>query len=166
MNRDIMITEKNQDPTYTGNLNYFIYLTIGVIYVILLSLVVDRILDYDSVEKICNDTSNYIRKNSDIYDSDEYKQRQSICKKAKEDYDTKKFMYMTSIGILSIFAGVYMAHSDYRYLTGGYGVALGGTFATVYFTVYNWNTINKDAKLGILGLSFAILFYGSVRMYG
>jgi len=165
MNRNILVIEDSQDNANIGNLNYFIYITIGVIYAILLSLVVDRILNYDLVEKICNDTSDYTRKNSDLYDSDEYKQRQSICKKAREDFDTRKFMYMSAIGVLSILGGGYLAQSDYRYLTGGCGIALGGAFATIYYTVYNWYSINRDAKLGILGLAFIMLFYGTERKY-
>lgn len=154
---DMLVIEQESGDD-NSNLDYFTYITIGFVYVFFLSLLVDRLLNYDRVEQIC-DTKNM------QYGTDQYNTRVNVCKKTTNDYDTKKFMYMVVLGVLSVLGGGYLVQSDPRYTTGGCGVALGGVISIIYYTTCNWSNINKDVRVIVLGLTFALLFYGSTRLY-
>lgn len=141
-----------------NTVTWIILHTLGFVYVFFLSLLVDRLLNYDRVEQIC-DTKEM------QYGTDQYKTRLNVCKKVNSEYDTKKFMYMVVLGVMSVMGGAYMVQSDPKYTTGGAGVALGGMISIIYYTTYNWSNINKDVRVIVLGLTFALLFYGSTRLY-
>jgi hypothetical protein len=152
---DVLVIE--QDSTSYNSLDVCTYLTIGFIYAVFLSLLVDRILNYNRVEQVC-DTKGM------MFGTTQYNTRQDACEKAKTDYNSKKFAYMVVIGFLSVLGGAYVARLDDKYMTGGSGVAFGGLLTVIYFVIYNWTNLNKDFQIFILGLTFAGLLYGSTRM--
>jgi len=161
---DIILIERendygDRDMTHMydfSSFDYFTYIAIGFVYAFLVSLIVSRILNYDRVEKECD------MKNMTI-DNPQRTAHVETCRKAMNDFDSKKFFYMIIIGVLSILGGAYMAKVDHRYMTGGLGIALGGLMTIIYFTLYNWSSLGKDFQLILLGLTFVLLFYGSTH---
>ena len=116
------------------NFDYMIYTTIGFIYAVFVSLLVDRFLNYDKVENICNNknSKNYIndynsRDTADLIDK---------CTTAKNDYDLRKFMTMFIISIVSILGGLYLGANNPIYATSGYGIAAGGMYLVIFYTIY------------------------------
>lgn len=156
-------TDSNYDPMMgltTGD--FIIYLAIGLAYVILMSLVVDQLLEIELVDKACS--FDNIGQMSVNQSTDKVLAKYGTCKTVKNTFDSKKFVYMIIIGAISVFAGGYLARSDPKYLTGGMGIALGGFWAIIYYTIYNWHSINRYIQLAIMGLLFAALVVGSIRM--
>ena len=153
---DMLVIEQDVSDGYETT-DYFTYLTIGFVYVFFLSLLVDRYLKYDQVEKVCDIST--------VQTNEQYKTRMASCKKANDEHNKKKFMYMVVLGVVSILGGSYMTQRDPKYAIGGCGVTLGGMFSVIYYTIYNWSTINKDVRIILIGLAFALLFYGSTRIY-
>lgn len=168
---DIIVVEngdmdQNYDP-YMGLTtgDFIIYLAIGLAYVILMSLVVDQLLGVEVVDKACSfDSLGQNAGQSVEQSTNKLLEKYGTCKAVKNTFDSKKFVYMIVIGAISIFAGGYLAKSDPKYLTGGMGIALGGMWAIIYYTAYNWYSINRYIQLVIVGLLFAALVMGSIRM--
>src|SRR6185503_14458635 len=142
---DVLVIERDSDYEF-NNFDYLTYLAIGFIYVFLLSVLIDRILNYERVEKICSTQNMQIG-------SEQYNEQIDDCKKAINAHNSKKFMYMIIVGVASILGGGYLARYDDRFMTGGLGIALGGLMAVIYFTISNWNTINRDFQIVLLGLT-------------
>ncbi len=122
-------TQGNRDIYDFSSFDYFTYIAIGFIYAFLVSLLVNRILNYERVEKVC-DVGKEIK-----IDDPQRNARGAACRKAVDEYDSKKFFYMIIIGVVSMLGGGYLARSDPRYMTGGLGVALGGLMTIIYFTI-------------------------------
>jgi len=159
MNDSVVVIEETE--TKIDSYCILIYITIAFVYAIFLSLLVDRILNYDRVEKVCNVSIMPYFNKSEEESPDKFK----MCQDAKKEYDTQKFIYMIVLGLLSLFGGAFLARYDNNYTTGGMGVALGGIFLILYYTVANWTMLNRNLQTVVLGLTFAILFIGSMFMY-
>jgi hypothetical protein len=134
----------------------YIHITIAFVYVFFLALLVDRILDYDSVEKICNFTG---------ITEQVYLDKRKMCDKSRKDYEERKFTYMIMIGVISIFGGALLTKIDKTYTTGGWSVSTGGMMLVIYYTIMNWNSLDKNLQVIVLGTTFAVLFYGSTMFY-
>ena len=168
---DIIVVESDgMDPNYDPYMgltagDFIIYLAIGLAYVILMSLVVDQLLGVELVDKACSfDSIGQTAGQTVEKSTDKFLAKYGTCKAVSNTFDSKKFVYMIVIGAISIFAGGYLAKSDPKYLTGGMGIALGGFWAIIYYTAYNWHSINRYIQLVIVGLLFAALVMGSIRM--
>jgi Na+/proline symporter len=136
-------TEDSDDQIYGyGYSDGLIYLTIGVVYFLFLQLLVDRFLGYEKIEKSC--TSKNIINNPDEYGK--------LCTKLRDEFELKKYVYMVVLGALSMGGGLYLAKSDKTYLVGGCGLALGGLWAMIWFTLINWSRLNRNFQFLILGL--------------
>src|SRR5277367_5713113 len=84
----------SMDETYT--LSIFIYLTIGFIYVCLLSLLVDKVLQSEKIDKMCG-YSILIDMNDQNRSVEDKK-----CDAIKEHNKKQKFTYMIVIGLISM----------------------------------------------------------------
>jgi len=157
---DVIVIEQGDDIEMS-NTQYYLYIVIGVVFAFFVSLLVDRFLDYEKIEKKC-DTNNI---GDLMYNTEQYKKRKADCDPIKKDYDTKKFVYMVVIGIFGLFIGSYLAAQDPAFAIGGSGVAFGSSMLVIYYTVVNWSLIQKDLQIVVLGLAFLALFYGSIRIY-
>lgn len=153
---DSSIIDQERNPNFYTS-SYLIYITIAFVYAFFLALLVDRLLNYDdNVEKVC-DVSNLT--------GQEYIDRNQVCRDAQKKYDSQKFVYMIIIGVLSIFGGIFLVKYDTDYTTGGMGVTLGGVALILYYTLANWSMLNRDLQVTVLGLTFFILFFGSLTIY-
>ncbi|VBB18737.1 hypothetical protein YASMINEVIRUS_1269 [Yasminevirus sp. GU-2018] len=153
---DILVIEQEESPSLYDTSNYYIYIAIAFVYAFFMALLVDRLLNYDRVEKVC-DTSSV--------KGQDYTDRYQACRKAQKEYDTRKFTYMIVLGVFSIFGGAFLARSDKMYETGGWGVSAGGLMLVIYYTVANWGILDKNVQVAVLGLTFFALFYGSTMLY-
>jgi len=133
--------EDSDDQKY-GYSDGLIYLTIGIVYFLFLQLLVDRFLGYEKIEKVCT------LKNI-ISDPDGHGK---LCTKLNDDYELKKYVYMVVLGALSMGGGLYLAQSDEMYLVGGCGLALGGLWSMLWYTLINWSRLNRNFQFLILGL--------------
>lgn len=157
MNTYVVYDNMNNLSNYTyTNFNYITYLIVGFVYFYFLSLVVDKYLKIDKLEKTCD------TKDLDV-NSTKYKTKQDLCKVLNEKYNNTKFVYMLVLGMLSITAGGYLVRSNPRYLTSGLGVSLGGFIAIVYYTVLNWSRFGRNYQLLVLGSTLFVMVYGSVK---
>jgi hypothetical protein len=161
MNYEIMQNTQVSRSSSVSNFDYMIYVTIGIIYAVFISLLVDRSLNYDKVENTCDQIYNKSYRNN-LDTSDDPK---SECNKVTEDFHSRKYLAMIVVGVLSVFGGAYLGASNPMYATGGYGVALGGLYSIIFYTMYNWQNIDKDMKVVVLGLTLAGLFYGSIKLF-
>jgi len=155
-----MNTQTQQNTYYSDyhfdSASYYIYMTIAFVYVFFMSLLVDRLLDYDRIDKMCSFTG--------LVGSD-YATRLVACNQAKKDYEVKKFTYMIMIGVLSIFGGTVLASTDKKYATGGWGISTGGIMLVIYYTIVNWSLLDKNVQIGVLGTTLIALFYGSTMLF-
>lgn len=161
----MIVTEQNMKKMNT--IDYIIYIAIGLVYAVLLSIIIDRFLDYDSINKLCDNRYLYVYQTKNNEGNDNINKNIDIdaCEKARTNYEKAKFAYMIILGVLSLLGGGYLAYNNPKYMTGAYGVALGGLFTIIYFICKSWVTIGKDYKIFVLGLTFAALFYGSTRLH-
>lgn len=116
----------SQDEPCT-TLDYFISLTIGFVYVFFLSLLVDRLLNYDRVDQICNTGNAGAAGNAQVVLDIKYSTQDGACEKVRNDYNTRKFIYMVVLGVLSIIGGGCLAKNE-KYATSGTGIVIGGVF--------------------------------------
>lgn len=152
------------EKTSNGLDSFYIELAIAFVYAFFIALLVDRLLGYDNVDKLCEHTG-FIRSLTSPLTDPNYETKRKACEDAKKDYEKKKFTYMILIGVASIFAGVLMAKANNSYSTGGWGVALGGLFLIIWYTIMNWYSLDKTFQVAILGVAFVALFCGSMMLY-
>ena len=144
---DVMVVEKEiiedcpNDSTY-----FYVYAVTAFVYAFFVALLVDRLLKYEDVEKVCKGNNS------------------ALCLKAEKAFNNKKFIYMMILGVFSVFSGAYIAGSNPGLRTGGISVCAGGAMLLLYYTVLNWSNIDKNVQLAILGTTFFTLFYGSTKM--
>jgi hypothetical protein len=140
--------------------DFAIYMTIGLIYAILMSLVVDQLLEVELVDKACdfdnNNEQESVRPQLPVNQAtDNFVTKYKTCKIVRDKFASKKFIYISILGVISVFAGGYLAVSDPKYHIVGSGVVLGGLWAMAYYTIYNWYNIDRYTQLAIIGLLFA-----------
>lgn len=154
---DIVVSRDDSfnDSLYTANINYWLYLLIGLVYAVLLSLIVDRLMRVERVYSACNDANSK-------FGTKEYDQANKLCRDVSEKHNQDKFMYMIFLGLFSMFSGAYLARYCDDYLVAGSGVSFGGSLLIVYYTFLNWNRLNLNAKIGIFTLSLVALVTYSV----
>jgi hypothetical protein len=140
-----------------SHFDFVTYMAIGIIYILFLAFILDRFLSYDRVENVC-------RVKDEKPGSAQFNAKREECRNAVNDYDYKKFLYMLVIGFVSVFGGCCLARADPRYMTAGMGIALGGFIGIIYYTIYNWSSISKNIQVLILGLTLAVLLYGSTLL--
>lgn len=154
---DFLVIER--DITSSSQCNtpdYYTYLAIAFIYAFFMALFVDKLLNFDQVEKVCEAPNTTGSVSTD---------KIQACKKAQDEYNTRKLTYMIILGVCSVFGGAFLAGSNKMYETGGCGVATGGSLLILYYTAMNWKRFDKNVQLAILGLSFIVMFYGSIHAY-
>ena len=158
--------------------NYLTYITIGFIYALFISLVIDKFTNSEIVEKDCKG-SYYFPSSTPCADrpstgfishesNDACEVRRKKDKKCHTDRETvklQKYTYMMVIGIVSIIAGIITTRLNDRYKVASLGLTLGGVFTIFYFNMVNWGSLSDNRKLAVLGLSLSGLVYASVRLY-
>jgi hypothetical protein len=137
------------DNGYTDSAEYFMYVTIAIVYVTLLMMVIDRVMGFDVMDKRIDNEEDFIRK--DVL---------------RKELDDKKFMYQVAAGAISLLGGSYVVATSNNYDTFGLGVGLGGLFTVIYTTIGNWDRFGSNTKIGVLGATLLALGYGSSKMYG
>jgi hypothetical protein len=146
----------------------FVYISIGFVFVFLLSMILDKILDYDSIKKKCSRPNiRFFTTDPKITDEEYDKQleEQKVCDKKMKDFSMRKSMYAIIIGAISIFVGAYIAQSNPSGRVAGLGVAFGGFMSLLYFIILNWYGFSQNIQILILLVTFIVLIYGSVQMY-
>lgn len=135
------------DLTNVSMYNYAYILSISILYPYFFSKFADIIFNKKDI-----DTKYYKNFSFGRYDFNEKN------KQAYDDFNTKKYVLMIVVGIAGIIAGTHYANTN---RDGGAGIALGGLFSLIYYTLYNWMNINEYIKLLISGGSLAILLHAS-----
>ena len=125
-------------------INVFLILAIGFIQVFFSSKLSTKIFEENS--KSCSDFK---------YDTPEYKSCHKDYTQNKSDQDTKKFVFMMIVGIISLMI-VYNLDANN---TIRYGVGLGGLMTIIYALFMNWSSMNETIRLCVLGVSFVSLLY-------
>jgi uncharacterized membrane protein len=151
-----------EDTSYSGNAEYLVYVTIGVVYITLVSLLIDRVLGYDKMEEECK---YRFMPNMTLEQQEEEEIRQSQCKKRRREYQDKRFSHMMVVGVVSLLLGGYITTLEGSYNVAGAGVALGGVFGIVYTSVSHWHIIGSDLKIFMLAIALVSLAYGSTRVF-
>jgi hypothetical protein len=145
--QDAIIVEKDLNISNDKNTtSFYIYIVTAFVYAFFIANLVERLLNYDHVEKVC--------KNNDVL----------TCINTEKAFNNKKFIYMMILGILSVFGGAYISLVSPEFKTGGCEVCTGGILLLIYYISINWGNINKNMQVGALGIAFFSLFYGSMKM--
>lgn len=152
---DILVIERESD----SQPNPYVYITIAFVYAFLVSLIVDKMLNYSRVEKVCE---NRIELQDILNDKKlkEHSAQREVCLKASDAYDEQKFTYMFAIGILSFLGGSMIARYEKSLATGGMGLSIGGIVIVVHQIFKNWAKL-KELRIFLLAVVFIALFYGS-----
>jgi hypothetical protein len=160
LNQGYIVIEEDQVSNDKDiEFNYLFYVLIAFVYFEFLLTLVDILLDREKLEKECS----WVRLLQ--YTGTEYKSTNDKCKKMRKDFDNKKFIYLITLGLLSIAGGCTIVHSNTAFCTSGAGVAVGGAFVVLYETLANWHELRNDAKIFMFGIALLALFYGSSRYY-
>jgi uncharacterized membrane protein len=147
---------------YSSNAEYLVYVTIGIVYVTLVSLLIDRVLGYDKIESDCK---YRFMPNMTLEQQEEEEGRRGHCEGRRNEYQDKRFSHMMIVGVISLLVGGYVTTLDGSYNVAGAGVALGGVFGIIYTSVSNWHRITTDLKIFMLAASLVTLAYGSTRVF-
>jgi hypothetical protein len=155
-------SQSNGIPVVTSvsdsySINTFIYLTVGFIYVVLLSLIIDKILQSEKIDELC------LSKGDDL-DKPLTELKYKKCREMQKQNEKKKFTYMVSIGIASILIGGYVVQNNPTYSIGGLGVGLGGAMTVIYYTIKHWSDFDTNYQILILLIAFIGLIYGSAKL--
>lgn len=142
--------------------DFLLYATIAIVYVTLMTMIVDRVLGGETLNEKCKfgfmpDMSAEEKKVED--------KRQKECDSLRNEYQDKKFAHMIILGVVSMLVGAYAVTLDESYVTAGAGVALGGAFAVIYNSALNWYRIGTDLKILILGAALVTMVCGSIKLY-
>ncbi len=129
-----------------------VYLTVAFVYVLFVSLLVDKLLGYEDMENMCK---NMYGKDQSLFNK---------CSQLRDDFALKKFSIMVLFGVTSIFTGMYLAKNNTKLQAGGFGMALGGALAVLYFVMVNWTLLSNNVRLTVLGISLGTLFVGPMYM--
>ena len=157
-----MDSENKESVIYSGNAEYLVYVTIGVVYVTLVSLLIDRVLGYEQLEKDCE---YRFTGNLNLGQKAGEDARRAVCTKRREEYEAKRFSHMMVVGVASLLVGGYVTTLDGSYNVAGAGVALGGLFGVIYTSVSHWHRIGSDLKILMLAVALVTLAYGSTRVF-
>ena len=147
---------------YSDSAAYLVYVTIAIVYVTLMSLVIDKILGAEELNKTCE--YNF-KLNMTLEQQEEENVRRQQCDRRREEYQDKYFSHMVIVSIASLLAGGYITTLDGSYNIAGAGVALGGLFGVMYATLFNWYRMTTDLKIIILMISLISLGYGSTLLF-
>lgn len=128
----------------------YMFILIGFTYAFLLSLIVDKILDYNNIEEKCNKINT---------------QNHTTCIKLYENYDINKFIIMFCLGISSILVGICLSYKDDAFTIDGFGIIFGGFILSGYYTILNWYKLNQYLKIVILAFILITLFYYSTKIF-
>lgn len=158
-NQSFIVIEDDVSNNKDTEFNYLFYIVIAFVYAGFLITLVDRLLDSEKLEKECS--WNHLLN----YTGTEYTSTNDKCKKMRKDFDNKKFIYLITLGLVSIAGGCTIVHSNSSFCTGGAGVAVGGAFIVLYETLANWHELRNDVKIFMFGIALLALFYGSTRYY-
>ena len=147
---------------YSGNAEYLVYVTIGVVYVTLISLLIDKVLGYENLEQECDFRflGNMTLEQQEVENA-----RRAQCGARREEYQVKRFTHMMIVGVASLLVGGYVTTMDGSYYVAGAGVALGGVFGIIYTSVSNWSRLGMDLKILMLAVALVTLAYGSTRIF-
>jgi hypothetical protein len=157
-----MDSENKKNVVYSGNAEYLVYVTIGVVYVTLVSLLIDRVLGYEQLEKDCE---YRFTTNLNLAQRDREDARRKVCEKRREEYEGKRFSHMMIVGVASLLVGGYVTTLNNSYNVAGAGVALGGLFGIIYTSISHWHRIGSDLKILMLAVALVTLAYGSTRIF-
>ena len=158
----------NVDMSTVSVYNYFYIISIALLYPYFFSKLCDVAMDAKTVYNYCKGIPYSLdmkKKDRWGYKLTEPNPDYEDCYKKKKvlekEFDTKKYSIMVVIGIIGIILGTHFAKKN---RDAGMGIALGGLFCVIYYTVYNWRNINELAKLVISGGSLASLIYASSKI--
>lgn len=117
----------------------FISLGISIIYSILVTMIVDKLIGYkDNVEYFQNKS---IENNNDYNDN-------------YNDLIQKRYYLLTLLGVFSIVGGNYIKEESISN-----GISLGGLFLLIFHTLFNWFSIDQTSKIVVLSISLGALLY-------
>lgn len=146
----------------TNNADFLLYITIAIVYVTLMSMVIDRFLNIEGINDRCEFR---LRANMSEEEQAAEDERQKNCDDMRREYRDKYFAYNVTLGVASMLVGGYAIMQNDSYATAGAGVALGGTLAVIYNTILNWHRITTDLKIVIMAVALVAMVYGSVKLY-
>lgn len=149
---------------YTSS--HYIYLVIGLIYALLMSLIVDKVLDHSKVDKACSmDSGMRIISYSGTSHNTKYtNDADRICDVLTKKYKSKKFTTMIMLGVCSMLLGAFFISNSPEYHTGSLGISLGGVLMIIYYIMRNWSSLNENLKIGVYGSTLMMLLYGSTKL--
>ncbi len=139
-------------------INSMIYLTIGFIYAVLLSLIIDKVIHADKYDAYCSWNSR-----ANLTEA-EQTERSVKCNEMEKNNSKQKFVYMIALGIISMISGAHIAQSYPAYSTSGVGIAFGGAMTTIWYVIIEWSSFSDSYKILILAAALAVLVYGSSKL--
>ena len=156
------------DLGLTSSLRGIFVLTVAIVYSILASNIGDKLGNWEAIDKMCDDVKP--GKCTSFSCEDSFGQLDDCRKRRRElekEFDQNKLNYVLIVGSLSLLAGALVSSgqfNEYNLQTSGVGVSLGSLFMLIYFITKNWYALNNNARITILGISFAVLVYGSSKI--
>lgn len=131
-----------------------IAVAIALIHPYFFHKLVDQILGYNTINKMCN----HIK--FDINDNSTYKQCQTAKDSKLDHLELSRHVTLLVIALLSI-----LICSMIRQKSTKLGIGVGGIILLICSLTMYWRNYNEVAKLIILGISLAIIVYISIRLY-
>lgn len=129
-----------------------LHVLIALVYAFFFSVLIDRILGREEIEKNCALTDK------NVVNTPEYKEK---CKVMKKNYYHNKSNYLTIIGSLSIIYGMVLSITYDEYVNGGLGITLGGIITLLYRNYESSPDMRNDILIAALSILLSILLYTS-----
>lgn len=115
----------------------FISLGISILYPILITMIIDKLIGYETEY-----FQNKSVENGEFYNNN------------NDDVLQKRYYLLTFIGVLSIICGHYIKEQSISN-----GISLGGLFLLIFHTLFNWFSIEQTSKIVVLSISLGALLY-------
>ena len=116
----------------------FISLGISILYPILVTMIIDKLIGYETEY-----FQNKSVENGEFYNNNN-----------NDDVLQKRYYLLTFIGVLSIISGNYIKEQSISN-----GISLGGLFLLIFHTLFNWFSIDQTTKIVVLSISLGALLY-------
>jgi hypothetical protein len=116
----------------------FISLGISILYPILVTMIIDKLIGYETEY-----FQNKSVENGEFYNNNN-----------NDDVLQKRYYLLTFIGVLSIIGGNYIKEQSISN-----GISLGGLFLLIFHTLFNWFSIDQTTKIVVLSISLGALLY-------
>ena len=152
----------NINNAYSTKSEYLIYVTIAIVYVSLLTVIINKILGHDRINEICK---YKFKHNMTLEEREIEEKRNKECDALMNNYRDKKFSYTIIIGVCSLLIGSYITTVNDTYSIAGGGAALGGLFAIILASFVHWDRITTNIKIIMLSSALLSLGYASTFLY-